>query len=50
MMRGASSNQLIKTLGLENSVDQNVKELSGGETTEISSSCYVSKGCRFLLF
>ena len=25
------SNQLIQTLGLENSVTQNVKELSGGE-------------------
>ena len=47
--RGMSS-QLIKTLGLENSVDQNVKELSGGELQRLAVAITSVKDADFYFF
>ena len=44
------SNQLIKTLGLENSVDQNVKELSGGELQRLAVAITSVKDADFYFF
>ena len=44
------SNQLIKTLGLENSVDQNVKELSGGELQRLAVAVTSVKDADFYFF
>ena len=42
--------QLIKTLGLENSVDQNVKELSGGELQRLAVAITSVKDADFYFF
>jgi ATP-binding cassette subfamily E protein 1 len=47
--RGMSS-QLTKTLGLENSVDQNVKELSGGELQRLAVAIASVKDADFYFF
>jgi ATP-binding cassette subfamily E protein 1 len=47
--RGVSS-QLIKELGLENSVDRGLKELSGGELQRIAIAVTVSKDADFYFF
>ena len=47
--RGVSS-QLTKTLGLENSVDQNVKELSGGELQRLAVAIASVKDADFYFF
>ncbi len=44
------SNQLIKELGLENSVDQVLKELSGGELQRLAVAVAVSKDSDFYFF
>jgi len=44
------TNQLIKELGLENSVDQNLKELSGGELQRLSVAVAASKDADFYFF
>jgi len=44
------TNQLIKTLGLENSVDQNVKELSGGELQRLAVAVTSVKDADFYFF
>ncbi len=44
------SNQLIKELGLENSVDQGLKELSGGELQRLAVAVAVSKDSDFYFF
>jgi len=44
------SNQLIKELGLENSVDQGLKELSGGELQRLAIAVAVSKDADFYFF
>ena len=44
------SNQLTKTLGLENSVDQNVKELSGGELQRLAVAIASVKDADFYFF
>ena len=44
------SNQLIKELGLENSVDQSLNELSGGELQRIAIAVTVSKDADFYFF
>jgi ATP-binding cassette, sub-family E, member 1 len=44
------SNKLIKELGLENSVDQGLKELSGGELQRIAVAVAVSKDADFYFF
>jgi len=43
-------NQLIKTLDLENSVDQNVKELSGGELQRLAVAVTSVKDADFYFF
>jgi len=47
--RGAS-NQLIKALSLENSVEQNVKELSGGELQRLAVAVASAKDADFYFF
>ena len=47
--RGVSSS-LIKELGLQNSVDQNLKELSGGELQRIAVAVAASKDTEFYFF
>ncbi|QUC64248.1 ribosome biogenesis/translation initiation ATPase RLI [Nitrosopumilus sp. K4] len=47
--RGVSS-QLIKELGLQNSVDQCLKELSGGELQRIAVAAAASKDAEFYFF
>ncbi len=47
--RGMSS-QLIKELGLQNSVDQSLKELSGGELQRIAVAVAASKDTEFYFF
>ncbi len=47
--RGISS-QLIKELGLQNSVDQSLKELSGGELQRIAVAVAASKDTEFYFF
>ena len=42
--------QLTKTLGLENSVDQNVKELSGGELQRLAVAVTSVKDADFYFF
>lgn len=42
--------ELIKELGLENSVDQNLKELSGGELQRIAVAAAASKDAEFYFF
>ena len=44
------ANQLIKELGLENSVDQSLKELSGGELQRLSVAVAASKDADFYFF
>ena len=44
------ANQLIKTLNLENSVDQNVKELSGGELQRLAVAVTSVKDTDFYFF
>ena len=44
------TNQLIKELGLENSVDQSLKELSGGELQRLSVAVAASKDADFYFF
>lgn len=44
------SNQLIKELGLENSVDRGLKELSGGELQRLAVAVAVSKDADFYFF
>jgi len=44
------TNQLIKTLDLENSVDQNVKELSGGELQRLAVAVTSAKDAGFYIF
>jgi len=44
------SNQLIKELGLENSVDQSLNELSGGELQRMAIAVTVSKDADFYFF
>ncbi len=44
------SNQLIKTLGLQNSVEQNVKELSGGELQRLAVAVASAKDADFYFF
>jgi len=44
------SNQLIKTLDLKNSIDQNVKELSGGELQRLSVAIASAKEADFYFF
>ena len=44
------SRQLIKELGLENSVEQNLKELSGGELQRIAIATVASKDTDFYFF
>ncbi len=44
------ANQLTKTLGLENSVDQNVKELSGGELQRLAVAIASVKDADFYFF
>ncbi|MDH3192362.1 MAG: ribosome biogenesis/translation initiation ATPase RLI [Nitrosopumilus sp.] len=44
------ANQLIKELGLQNSVDQNLKELSGGELQRIAVAAAASKDTEFYFF
>ena len=44
------SNQLIKALSLENSVEQNVKELSGGELQRLAIAVASSKDADFYFF
>ena len=44
------SNQLIKELGLENSLEQNLKELSGGELQRLAVAVAVSKDADFYFF
>ena len=44
------SNQLTKTLGLENSVEQNVKELSGGELQRLAVAIASVKDADFYFF
>ena len=47
--RGASR-ELIKELGLENSMEQNLKELSGGELQRIAVATAASKDTEFYFF
>ena len=47
--RGVSS-QLIKELGLENSMEQSLKELSGGELQRLAVAAVVSKDADFYFF
>lgn len=47
--RGVSS-QLIKELGLENSMDHNLRELSGGELQRIAVAVAASKDTEFYFF
>ncbi len=47
--RGVSS-QLIKELGLENSMEQSLKELSGGELQRLAVAVTVSKDADFYFF
>ena len=47
--RGVSS-QLIKELGLENSMEQSLKELSGGELQRLAVAVVVSKDADFYFF
>ena len=47
--RGVSS-QLIKELGLQNSIEQNLKELSGGELQRIAVAAAASKDTEFYFF
>ncbi|MGD8708485.1 MAG: ribosome biogenesis/translation initiation ATPase RLI [Nitrosopumilaceae archaeon] len=44
------SRQLIKDLGLENSIEQNLKELSGGELQRIAIATVASKDTDFYFF
>jgi len=44
------SNQLIKTLDLKNSIDQNVKELSGGELQRLAVAIASAKDADFYFF
>lgn len=44
------SRELIKELGLENSVDQRLKELSGGELQRIAVAAVASKDTEFYFF
>ena len=44
------SNQLIKELGLQNSVDQSLRELSGGELQRIAVAVAASKDTEFYFF
>jgi ATP-binding cassette subfamily E protein 1 len=44
------SNQLIKELGLENSMEQNLKELSGGELQRLAIAAVASKDTDFYFF
>ena len=44
------SRELIKTLGLENSMEQNLKELSGGELQRIAVAAAASKDTEFYFF
>ena len=44
------SRELIKELGLENSVDQSLKELSGGELQRIAVAAAASKDTEFYFF
>lgn len=44
------SRELIKTLGLENSMEQNLKELSGGELQRIAVAVAASKDTEFYFF
>ncbi|MBA4452535.1 MAG: ribosome biogenesis/translation initiation ATPase RLI [Nitrosopumilaceae archaeon] len=44
------SRQLIKDLGLENSVEQNLKELSGGELQRLAIATVASKDTDFYFF
>ncbi|MCV0372357.1 MAG: ribosome biogenesis/translation initiation ATPase RLI [Nitrosarchaeum sp.] len=44
------SNQIIKELGLENSLEQNLKELSGGELQRIAVAAAASKDTEFYFF
>ena len=44
------SNQLIKELGLQNSVDQSLKEISGGELQRIAVAAAASKDTEFYFF
>ncbi|MEC4847767.1 MAG: ribosome biogenesis/translation initiation ATPase RLI [Nitrosarchaeum sp.] len=45
-----TSRELIKELGLENSMDQNLKELSGGELQRLSIAAVASKDTEFYFF
>ncbi len=47
--RGVSS-ELIKELGLENSMEQNLKELSGGELQRLAIAAVASKDTEFYFF
>ncbi len=47
--RGVSG-ELIKTLGLENSMEQNLRELSGGELQRIAVAAAASKDTEFYFF
>ena len=47
--RGVSE-ELIKELGLKNSIDQNLKELSGGELQRIAVAAAASKDAEFYFF
>ncbi len=44
------SKELIKELGLENSMEQNLKELSGGELQRLSIAAVASKDTEFYFF
>src|SRR3990172_4648847 len=44
------SRELIKELGLENSMEQNLKELSGGELQRLSIATVASKNTEFYFF
>ena len=44
------SRELIKELGLENSMEQNLKELSGGELQRLSIAAVASKDSEFYFF
>jgi ATP-binding cassette subfamily E protein 1 len=44
------SNQIIKELGLQNSLEQNLKELSGGELQRIAVAAAASKDSEFYFF
>ncbi len=44
------ANELIEELGLQNSVDQNLKELSGGELQRIAVAAAASKDAEFYFF